>query len=83
MPDKASAVALFDDEGRILLVKEGYGMRRWGLPGGAREPNEDSRHAAVRETMEETGLEVRLGDPVGEYRISYADGSEQLWVWVF
>lgn len=83
VPDKASAVAIFDDEGRILLVKEGYGMRRWGLPGGAQEPNEDSRQAAAREAMEETGLEVRVGDRVGEYRISYADGSEQLCVSVF
>jgi 8-oxo-dGTP pyrophosphatase MutT (NUDIX family) len=75
MADRGAGVALFDPDGRILMIKEAYGRRRWGLPGGGQQPGEDSRETAVREDKEETGLDVRLGDLVGEYRISYDDGA--------
>ena len=63
----AASVILRHD--RVLLVKENYGSRRFGLPGGRIEPNEKPRDAAKRETREETGLEVAVRDLIGVYMI--------------
>ena len=57
-------MAVFDDEGRVLLVRHHYddeGRDVWMLPGGAIEDGETSRDAAVREALEETGLAVEVG----------------------
>ena len=45
-------------EGKILLIhkKTGLGKGKINLPGGRIEENETARDAAVRETIEETGL---------------------------
>ncbi|MBZ0303449.1 MAG: NUDIX domain-containing protein [Anaerolineae bacterium] len=60
------SVAVLNDAGRILLQqREDFAV--WGLPGGEIEPGETAAQAAVRETYEETGLEVRLTRLVGLY----------------
>ncbi len=60
--------AVLDDHGRVLLQQRGDpASRPWGLPGGAMELGEDIERAAVRETLEETGLHVRAEDLVGVY----------------
>jgi ADP-ribose pyrophosphatase YjhB (NUDIX family) len=48
-----------DAEGRILVVKPTY-AREWMLPGGRVERGETPHAAAIRETREETGIEVAL-----------------------
>jgi 8-oxo-dGTP pyrophosphatase MutT (NUDIX family) len=45
------------DEGRILAVLRSDN-HQYGLPGGKREPGETDEEAAIRETREETGIEV-------------------------
>lgn len=57
-PKVGAEAAIFDAEGRILLVRRSDDGR-WCLPCGWVEPNESPEEAAVRETREETGLEVR------------------------
>lgn len=73
---RASAAALIQNaEGRVLLVREGYGRRRWGPPGGSIDAGETPEEAAVREVSEETGLEVRMSETVASYRFTFSDGS--------
>jgi 8-oxo-dGTP diphosphatase len=48
-----------DADGRILAVRTTY-SREWMLPGGRVERGETPHVAAVRETREETGLDVVL-----------------------
>ncbi|MCI0398676.1 MAG: NUDIX domain-containing protein [Chloroflexi bacterium] len=56
------------DNGRVLLTKR-KDFEVWCLPGGHVEAEESVAQAAVRETVEETGLEVRLTRLVGIYSI--------------
>ncbi|MCF2127147.1 NUDIX hydrolase [Strepomyces sp. STD 3.1] len=59
----AGAAALFRDAGgRVLLVEPNY-REGWALPGGTIESDdgETPRQGAWRETLEEIGLDVRLG----------------------
>lgn len=49
-------------EGHTLLVWHEK-QRTWFPPGGHVEPNEDPVQAAVREALEETGLEVEVISP--------------------
>lgn len=57
---------VFDDGGRILLV-ERADDGTWGLPAGYVDPGESPAAAAVRETREETGLDVEVVGLVDVY----------------
>jgi ADP-ribose pyrophosphatase YjhB (NUDIX family) len=52
--------AIFDDEGRVLLVKRSDNGR-WCLPGGYAEVGLTAQENVTREVREETGLEVEVG----------------------
>lgn len=58
--------AIFDDGGRLLLV-ERADDGTWGLPSGYVDPGESPAETAVRETREETGVEVEVVDLVDVY----------------
>ena len=52
---------LFDDAGRLLLVRNTYGnSERFGLPGGGVRPWEKPHKAARRELREEVSIEANL-----------------------
>jgi 8-oxo-dGTP diphosphatase len=58
-----------DARGRLLLIRRGRPpfRGRWGLPGGFLEWKERAEECCARETLEETGLEVRVGALLGVY----------------
>ncbi len=57
-PKIGANAAIFDEEGRIVLM-ERVNNRRWCLPGGWLHVNEEPADAAIREAFEETGLRVK------------------------
>ena len=57
------------DAGEIVLLRRGIepGLGSWAQPGGFLEVDETVTEAAIRETHEETGLHVEIGEIVGLY----------------
>tara|TARA_R110000744_G_scaffold5421_11_gene19196 strand:+ start:261 stop:764 length:504 start_codon:yes stop_codon:yes gene_type:complete len=57
-----SAVVIFDQEGRVLILKRAaishWMPLKWGLPGGLINKGEAAIRAAVREVKEETTLDI-------------------------
>ena len=56
---KEAAVMIIIQDGLILGVSRKNDSTKFGLPGGKLEPHELPKDAAVRETFEETGLQVK------------------------
>ena len=58
-----------DRQGRVLLVQRARPpfTGSWGLPGGFCEWKERTEACCARETLEETGLTVRVGELRGVY----------------
>lgn len=57
------------DDGRLVLLRRGIepGRGAWAQPGGFLEVDETVHQAAIRETLEETGLVVEPGEIIGLY----------------
>ncbi|MGW6729945.1 NUDIX domain-containing protein [Nocardia sp. NPDC055029] len=73
-----SSALVVDSDGRILMQRRGD-SGNWSLPGGAMEIGETLEQCAVRETKEETGLDIEITGLLGiytdpEHVIEYSDG---------
>ncbi|MFB7719553.1 NUDIX domain-containing protein [Nocardia sp. NPDC056100] len=67
-----------DDSGRVLMQRRGD-SGNWSFPGGIMEVGETLEECVVRETREETGLDIEITGLLGIYTdpahvIEYADG---------
>lgn len=63
-----TVATIVEDQGRFLFVEElQQGQAVLNQPAGHLDPNESLQHAAVRETLEETGWDVELTGVVGIY----------------
>jgi 8-oxo-dGTP pyrophosphatase MutT (NUDIX family) len=70
--------AVHDHEGRLLLTRR-MDLGIWVLPGGRIELGETIAQAAVREVLEEAGVEIEVTGFAGVYTdpghvIAYSDG---------
>jgi ADP-ribose pyrophosphatase YjhB (NUDIX family) len=56
-------------DGRLVLLRRGIdpGRGAWAQPGGFLEVDETVHQAAIRETLEETGLLIEPGEIIGLY----------------
>lgn len=79
------SVLPIDQAGRLLLVRHAGHQDGWAVLGGAIEFDESPAQAAVRETREEIGVEIRLlrlvdmlGGP--DYEVSYPNGDRAAYV---
>jgi 8-oxo-dGTP diphosphatase len=64
-PGVGAATVVRDGGGRLLMVQRSrsqFGAGKWCFPCGFVEWGEDVRAAAARETREEAGVEVEVGD---------------------
>jgi ADP-ribose pyrophosphatase YjhB (NUDIX family) len=59
-------VVVVDDTGEILLIRR-TDNGNWAVPGGAIDLGESVAQAAVRETLEESGIECAITGIVGIY----------------
>ena len=57
---------VINDDGALLLIKR-TDNGNWSLPGGAIDLGETVREAAVRETLEETGIQCEITGLSGIY----------------
>jgi ADP-ribose pyrophosphatase YjhB (NUDIX family) len=59
-------VVVVNDDGSILMIRR-TDNGNWALPGGAIDLGESVAQAAVRETIEESGIECEITGIVGIY----------------
>ncbi len=59
---KVAAAILIEDQSRVLLTRRVNDPQRglWSLPAGFVDAGEDPAQAAIRECLEETGLQIRI-----------------------
>ena len=77
--------AVIVQDGKVLLVKRKYEplAGQWSLPGGAVEVGETLEACLVREMLEETGLEIRVGPVIEVFdRIIHDDEGRVLYHFV-
>lgn len=58
---------IFNDHNEVLLLKQTYGDKRWGLPGGAVDKGETIFDAIQRECFEELGIFICINGLSGIY----------------
>ena len=58
--------AVIDEDGKILLIRRADNGK-WAMPGGALEVGETAVEGAVRETLEETGVQCRVTAMIGVF----------------
>lgn len=60
-------VAIFDKQRKKILLTKRRDIPVWVFPGGRIEPGETPEQTAVRESLEETGIQVSLVRKIGTY----------------
>lgn len=68
-----SGFAIFDADGKVLLVRQTYGKKKWCLPGGEQYEGEPAWDTAIRECNEEINVEIAPDEfsLVGIYFLSH------------
>ena len=78
MSQLIKVAVLIKEEDRFLLVQEKgkhvHGL--WNWPQGTLEKGEDLEGAAIRETKEETGIDIQIERKIGILKHTFADTKE-------
>ena len=100
MAPASAVVVILNKRDEVLILQRPHWIDwapdKWGLPGGAIEENESPLTAAIRETKEETTLDVQhlkiinltLDNPIAPYYTRHYNGNVQIdfehtdWTWV-
>jgi len=70
------------EDGRALLIRRGNEplLGQWSIPGGTLELGETLAEGTARELIEETGLEVKVGEMIEVFeRINFGSGADKSW----
>lgn len=75
-----SCAVIFDETRERILLTRRKDNGQWCLPGGGMHPGESAEETCIRETLEETGLDVRPTRLIGVYSspdvvVEYGDGN--------
>jgi 8-oxo-dGTP pyrophosphatase MutT (NUDIX family) len=75
---RQATLCLLIKENKILLAmkKRGFGAGRWNGAGGKVENGEKIIDAAIRETKEEIGVEVKNPEKVGLFHFKFSEKEE-------
>ena len=78
-PKVAVGAVVFKD-GQVLLVRRGQPPSEdlWAIPGGSVEIGETLQEAAEREILEETGVQIRAGEPVFTFDVIDRDRTAKI-----
>lgn len=76
----SSGGIVFNEKGQVLLIQNAslkdHKINYWGFPKGHIDPGQTSRDAAIREVLEETGVQAEIVEKVGDTRYVYTrDGN--------
>lgn len=55
---EAAVMIVINDDGKVLAVSRRNDKTKFGLPGGKKDPLESLEMTAIRETGEETGVDI-------------------------
>jgi 8-oxo-dGTP pyrophosphatase MutT (NUDIX family) len=80
MVRKAAEVVIVQD-GMLLTLDRNFPPRGMDFPGGSMEPGETPEETAIRETKEETGVNIRITKSLGAIR--WSDGEVKVVCYVF
>ncbi len=69
-PRVGACTLIFNDDGQVLLTRRADNGK-WCVPGGHMDMDETIRRTAIRETKEETGLDVEIERMSGMYSVVY------------
>jgi ADP-ribose pyrophosphatase YjhB (NUDIX family) len=81
-PVPAAAALVVDETGRLLLARRAVepDAGLWDTPGGFLDEGEEPQDGLRRELLEETGVEVEIGDFFGMYLDRYGPGQDAPYV---
>ncbi|MFC1584375.1 8-oxo-dGTP diphosphatase [Fibrobacterota bacterium] len=76
VPDERAVLCFVEDGDRVMLIhkKTGLGAGKINAPGGRIKPGESAEAAAIRETIEETGITPSETKKAGELSFIFTNG---------